>query len=98
MLNEGQNQSEQSLLTTKPMAPTTLDSISHNTSLILMNKKQLLTAPGGTLNSRYPTDKPSAGLWISAQDCTVCSHIQETKPKSQAAYHRQRSLTTTLET
>lgn len=32
------------------MAPTPLDSISHNTSLILMNKKtQLLTAPGGAL-------------------------------------------------
>lgn len=63
VLNEGQNQSEPSLLTVKPMASTTLNSISHNTPLILMNKKQLLRY----INSRYLTDKPSAGLWISTQ-------------------------------
>lgn len=52
MLSEGQNQSEQFLLTVRPMAPTALDSISHNASLILMNKKKrLLTAPGGTLTA-----------------------------------------------
>lgn len=56
--NEGQNQSEQSLLTVKPMAPISLDSISRNTSLILMNKEQLLTAPGGPLIARISLINP----------------------------------------
>lgn len=98
MFNEDQNQSEQSFLTAKPMASTTLNSISHNTFLILTNKKRLLTAPGGMLIAGISLINLWQDSGTATQDCAVCSHIQETKPKIQAPWPVVHCLTATLET
>lgn len=52
ILNEGQNRNEQSLLTAKPLAPSTLEGSSdNNMSLTLRDKNWLLAAPGGSLRA-----------------------------------------------
>lgn len=52
ILNEGQNRNEQSLLTAKPLAPSTLEGSSdNNTCSTLKDKNWLLAAPGGSLRA-----------------------------------------------